>query len=73
MDYGFVRVAAMTPDIRVADTIYNTNEIKRLIDAAVEKSVRAAIFPELCITGYTCSDLFLQSALLNSSRKVFNS
>lgn len=70
MDYGFVRVAAMTPDIRVADTIYNTNEIKRLIDAAVEKSVRAAIFPELCITGYTCSDLFLQSTLLNSSRKA---
>lgn len=67
MDFGFVRVAAMTPYIRVADTVYNTNEIKRLIDEAVENEVRAAVFPELCITGYTCSDLFLQTALLESA------
>ncbi len=67
MDYGFVRVAALTPKIRVADTKYNTNEIKILIDEAVSKKVRAAIFPELCITGYTCSDLFLQSVLLKEA------
>ncbi len=70
MDYGFVRVAAMTPKVKVADTVYNTNEIKMLIDEAVENNVRIAIFPELCVTAYTCSDLFLQTALLEDAEKA---
>ncbi|MDE7309720.1 MAG: NAD(+) synthase [Lachnospiraceae bacterium] len=67
MDYGFVRAAAFTPKIKVADTKYNTQAIKKLIDEAVNNQVRLAVFPELCITGYTCSDLFLQTALLKSA------
>lgn len=67
MDYGFVRVAAITPDIRVADVEFNTNEILKCIDEAVEKEAKVAVFPELCITGYTCSDLFLQSAMLKEA------
>lgn len=58
MDYGFVRVAAITPDIRVADVEFNTEEILRRIDEAVKMETKLAVFPELCITGYTCSDLF---------------
>lgn len=67
MDFGFVRVAAITPDIRVADVEYNTEEILKCIDSAVEKETKLAVFPELCITGYTCSDLFLQSAMLREA------
>lgn len=67
MDYGFVRAAAFTPKIKVADTKYNTKAIKRLIDEAVSNQVKLAVFPELCITGYTCSDLFLQTALIKSA------
>ncbi len=58
MDYGFVRVAAITPYLRVADVEFNTEEILKCIDEAVEKEARVAVFPELCITGYTCGDLF---------------
>lgn len=67
MDYGFVRAGAFTPKIKVADVKYNTEVIKKLIDEAVDRQVRLAVFPELCITGYTCSDLFLQTALQKSA------
>ena len=67
MEYGYIRVAAMTPEVRVADTEYNAEEVKKLIDEAVENNVKIAVFPELCITGYTCGDLFLQSSLLQSA------
>lgn len=67
MDYGFVRVAAITPYLRVADVEFNTEEILKCIDEAVEKEARVAVFPELCITGYTCGDLFLQSAMLKEA------
>ena len=58
MDYGFVRVGAFTPKIKVADTGYNAEAIKERIDEAVSEKVKIAVFPELCLTGYTCSDLF---------------
>ena len=70
MNYGFVRVGAFTPKIKVADTQANTAEIKKLIDQAEKEHTALAVFPELCITGYTCGDLFLQSRLLNSSREA---
>ncbi len=70
MNYGFVRVCAMTPKIKVADVKYNTEEIKILIEEARKKDVKVAVFPELCITGYTCADLFLQSALLESAKQA---
>lgn len=67
MDYGFVRVGAFTPKIKVADTGYNAEAIKERIDEAVSEKVKIAVFPELCLTGYTCSDLFLQTAMLQSA------
>lgn len=63
--YGFVRVAAVTPDLKVADVEYNAAEIKKNIDSIVKEKVKLAVFPELCLTGYTCSDLFLQKIMLD--------
>lgn len=62
-DYGFVRVAAASPKLKVADCDYNTTQIKQLIDDAVKQNVQFLCFPELSITGYTCADLFFQIAL----------
>ncbi len=61
---GFLRTAAATPDIRVADCRFNGAAIAELIERAHEKSVSLLVLPELCLTGYTCSDLFLQESLL---------
>lgn len=69
MRYGFVKVAALAPKIRVADTKYNAQEIIRLMKEAWEHGARILVFPELCITGYTCSDLFLQETLLQGAVK----
>lgn len=63
----YVRVAAATPKIRVADCKYNADRIIEIIDTANEGHVKILVFPELCITGYTCGDLFLQSVLLDSA------
>ena len=57
-NYGFVRVAAASPKLKVADCDYNTSQIKQLIDEAVKQNVQFITFPELSITGYTCADLF---------------
>lgn len=72
MKDGFIKVAAATPKIRVADCEYNK---KNIIEKAVElyaKGVKLAVFPELCITGYTCQDLFFQPALLNAAEKALD-
>ena len=66
---GFVKVAAATPKIRVADCEYNTDRIIELIKECEDKKVNLVVFPELCITGYTCGDLFQQELLLNSAKK----
>ena len=50
MKHGFVKVAAATPDIRVADVEYNTEQICRLIDETAEEEAKVVVFPELCIT-----------------------
>lgn len=70
MNYGFIRVAAATPKIRVADCKGNGQKITELIKEANEDSVSVIVFPELCITGYTCSDLFLQKSLLNAAENT---
>ncbi len=67
MKDGFLKVAAATPDIEVCNCTYNTNNIINIIKKANEKNVKLLVFPELCISGYTCSDLFLQETLLKSS------
>lgn len=67
---GFVKVAAVTPDIRVADVAYNTQNICKMIDETVAKGAKVIVFPELCVTGYTCSDLFTQDILLKKSKEA---
>lgn len=64
---GFVKVAAGTPKIRVADCVYNGAQIITLMKQAAEQGVKVLCLPELCITGYTCGDLFLQDTLLNGA------
>ena len=70
MKQGFIKVAAVTPDIRVADVQYNTEQICRMIDETVAEGAKIVVFPELCITGYTCSDLFTQEVLLDHAREA---
>mgnify|MGYP000573558792 FL=1 len=70
MKYGFVKTAAVSPKIRVADTEYNAQETIRLMREAWEKGARIIVFPELGITGYTCSDLFRQDILLEGAQKA---
>lgn len=69
MKQGFVKVAAVTPKIRVADTTYNGQMIRALMHEAVEEGAKIVVFPELCLTGYTCQDLFLQEKLLEAARQ----
>lgn len=64
MKHGFVKVAAVTPDLRVADTVYNTEKICEKIKEASVNGAKIIVFPELCICASTCGDLFLQEKLL---------
>ena len=70
MKNGFVKVAAATPDIRVADVEFNTQNIINAMEEAQKNGAKILVFPELCVTGYTCSDLFDHSILLKASRKA---
>ena len=63
MKQGFVKVAAVTPKIVVADTKENTALICAEIKKAEKEGAKIIVLPELCITGYTCSDLFLQEKM----------
>lgn len=67
MKDGFLRVASATPLIKVADCIYNASSIKDMIKEAYDNKTKILVFPELCITGYTCNDLFLQNTLINGA------
>lgn len=66
---GFVKVAAVTPSIKVADPIYNADRIIEELEKTYRQGAKIIVFPELCITGYTCSDLFLQPLLLEEASK----
>ena len=65
-NYGFIKVAAAIPQVKVSDCTWNTNQIESLVAQADGKGVEIICFPELAITGYTCADLFLQQQLLES-------
>lgn len=65
---GFIKCAAATPEVRVADCVFNAEKIIELINSAKTQGVKVLVFPELCVTGYSCGDLFLQPALLNAAR-----
>lgn len=67
MQDGFLKVAAATPDVEVADCDYNTSKIIDMIFDAAEKKIAMIVFPELSITAYTCEDLFLRSDLIEKA------
>lgn len=67
MKHGFIKVAAATPRVTVADCKANGEEILKAIHEMEKEHVKLMVFPEFCITGYTCHDLFLQRCLLDSA------
>ncbi|MBK5719251.1 NAD(+) synthase [Dysgonomonas sp. Marseille-P4677] len=67
-NYGFIRVAAASPSLKVADCDYNTTEIIKQINEAESRGASVIAFPELCITAYTCGDLFLQRLLFEKAQ-----
>ncbi len=69
MKHGFIKVAAVTPDVRVADTVYNAQQICNQIAEADKGGAKMIVFPELSLSGYTCGDLFLQEKLLTSCKE----
>ena len=69
MKQGFVKAASATPAIRVADPVYNARVICEQMEEAVSHGAKIVVFPELCITGYTCGDLFLQEKLLREAKE----
>lgn len=72
MKHGFVKVAAVTPDVRVADVWYNYEEICCQMKKAEAEGAKIIVFPELCMTGYTCGDLFTQDILLKECGKALS-
>ncbi len=70
MKHGFVKVAAATPDIKVADCIYNAQSVCSDMKKAAEQGAKIVVFPELCLTGYTCSDLFWQERMLDAAKET---
>ena len=72
MNYGFIRVAAAIPELRVADCAFNTTKIAEIAKEADSKQVQVICFPELSITGYTCADLFFQQQLLHDADKALH-
>ena len=69
MRHGFVKTAAITPKIRVADTVYNGQIIMDSMEEASKAGAKLVVFPELCITGYTCGDLFWQNKLITAAKE----
>ena len=69
MKYGFIKVAAAVPAVRVADVEYNVQEIEKLIALADGEGVELLCFPELSLTGYTCQDLFKEKLLLDKAEE----
>lgn len=69
-NYGFLRTAASSLKLKVADISFNTSAIKEAVDSAVSKDVRLLVTPELSITGYTCADLFFTNVIISQSERA---
>ncbi len=69
VNYGYVKVAAAVPHVRVADCAYNAGRIVESLLKAEQMGVRVVVFPELCVTGYTCADLFAQQLLIEGAER----
>lgn len=72
MNSGFVKIACATPDIKVADCEHNAEEIVKMIFTAKSRGAKLIAFPELCLTGSTCGDLFFQHTLIQSTKKALS-
>ena len=72
MKYGFIKTAAATCDIRVADPMHNSKNIIEKMNEAAKSGAKLIVFPELCITGYTCADLFFQKTLIDAATVALN-
>lgn len=70
MQHGFVKVAATTPEIHVADPVYNYERILEAIKAAAGKGAKVIVLPQLCLSGATCNDLFFQEILIAKSKEM---
>ncbi len=70
MNFGFIKVAAAIPEVRVADCAFNASKIKELIEKAAADGVEIICFPELSITSYSCADLFFQQQLLDNAERA---
>ena len=68
MEFGFVKIGAYTPQIKVADPSFNAQSIKKGIEQAYALGVQLLVMPELCVTGYTCGDLFYSDVLLGGAK-----
>lgn len=71
-NFEYIRVASAAPSLKVADPNYNVNEIVRITLQAAKENVRVLVFPELCMSGYSCGDLFYQNTLLNECREALS-
>ena len=71
MKDGFLRVAAATPEVKVADPVFNREAVCRLMKEGEKAGAKVMVFPELCLTAYTCGDLFLQDSLLLAVKREF--
>lgn len=69
MDFGFIRVAAAVPRVKVADVDANVEEMCKLVEQAENEDVSIIAFPELSVTGYTCGDLFGQELLIRKAEE----
>lgn len=70
MKDGFIRIATVTPTVKVADVDYNCKIICSYMEQIAREKIKIAVFPELCLTGYSCQDLFLQDSLLETAQKA---
>ena len=70
MNYGFIKTAASSLKLKVADVSFNTSIIKKAIDSSLERNVKLLVTPELSVTGYTCADLFFARTLLIESERL---
>ena len=69
MKHGFIKTAAVTPRLKVADIKYNIGQIKNYMDKAEEYKINLVVFPELSVTGKTCGDLFYSQTVLSAAEK----
>ncbi|MBR6662334.1 MAG: hypothetical protein IKL34_03790 [Alistipes sp.] len=70
--YGYFKVAAVVPEVKVADCEYNADRIIEMTQKAAERGVRVAVFPELCVTAYSCGDLFTKRLLIDKAEEVIS-